>query len=79
MNKLLLSFLVIISIGGTSCSNKSPEDYGEEYCKCMKENNQNMKKCKSILDEAKDKFGAEDKEARKQFIDAYKKCSVKDN
>lgn len=63
----LLGISLFLLFALNSCGPKTPEEYAEAYCECMEENGGNMKKCKSIIDEAKSAFGEENEEAQKKF------------
>ena len=60
-----------------SCSNKTPEEYAEDYCDCMEKHNDNMKKCQYILEDAKSVYGTDNKEARERFRTAAHDCLIK--
>ena len=71
----LLRFSIFLSVFIlVSCGSKSPEEYGKDYCECMKEYNGNMTKCKDILNNAKSDFDKTDEKIKKAFIDSYKNC-----
>lgn len=71
---ILISSAIILG----SCSKKSPEEYGTEYCKCMEDNNGNLTKCKHILEEAKEVYGTDNQEAKIEFKSAAKGCLNED-
>ncbi|MCB0478520.1 MAG: hypothetical protein KDC84_10175 [Crocinitomicaceae bacterium] len=53
---------------------KSPTLYGAEFCECVVKNNLDDSNCMHIIQEIKEVYGAENKEAEAEFKAAVKKC-----
>lgn len=53
---------------------KTPTDYGNDYCECMNESSSDFNSCLHILTEAQDKFGIDNEEAEKEFTAVMQNC-----
>lgn len=71
---LAFGFLSILSCGEEEKKEKSPTLYGAEFCECVVKNNLDDTKCMHIIEEVKEKYGAENKEAEMEFKNAVKIC-----
>lgn len=71
----LFFFLVLLLVGITSCNEPSVEEEIDAICECVKSatNNEEMKKCKTKMDEISDKY-AFDPEAAETIKKRLKEC-----
>ena len=74
---MLGTALIFASCGGDSEESEdkkeaSVTDYADKFCECMKENDNDMTECVSILEEAKEKFP----DGEKDFKKTLDECGV---
>jgi hypothetical protein len=52
----------------------SPKEFAINYCNCLSEKTDNIEKCNSILKEAEETFGKNNKEAEREFSEEMQNC-----